>query len=287
MVSAFEGDKAETKTMLPVIESFMGAHQLPDVTIGADAGIVSESNQKEIEAAGLSFILGARVPHVPYVVAQWRREHPGQDIPDGHVFTQPWPAFGTGRDKILYYQYRADRARRTLRGIDEQVAKAENAVNGKAPVKRNRFIQLSGRGVNRELEAKARARAGIKGYVTNLRACPDGTPATAEFVISSYHQLFEIERSFRMSKHDLQARPVYHCTRDSIEAHLTIVFAALAVSRRIEGQTGWTIRKFVRTARRYRTIEMQAGPHVITAADPVPDDIQAALTKINKAKGAH
>jgi hypothetical protein len=35
-----------------------------------------------------------------------------------------------------------------------------------------------------------------------------------------------------MSKHDLQARPVYHHHhRDSIEAHLTIVFAALAVSR--------------------------------------------------------
>ena len=42
------------------------------------------------------------------------------------------------------------------------------------PVKRNRFIQLSGgaRSVNRELEAKARALAGLKGYVTNLRAAP-------------------------------------------------------------------------------------------------------------------
>src|SRR5437879_10088381 len=55
----------------------------------------------------------------------------------------------------------------------------------------------------------------------------------------------------RMAKSDLQARPVYHRTRDSIEAHLTIVFAALAVSRWIEHQTGWSIKKFVRTARRY------------------------------------
>ena len=29
MVSAFEGNRAETKTMLPVIEAFMAAHQLP------------------------------------------------------------------------------------------------------------------------------------------------------------------------------------------------------------------------------------------------------------------
>jgi transposase len=53
-----------------------------------------------------------------------------------------------------------------------------------------------------------------------------------------------------MSKHDLQARPIYHHKRDSIEAHLNIVFAALAISRWIEQTTSWSIRKFVRTARR-------------------------------------
>jgi hypothetical protein len=65
MVSAFEGNKAETKTMVPVIKEFMAAHRLPDVTVVADAGMVSEANQKQIEAAGLSFILGQRIPEVP------------------------------------------------------------------------------------------------------------------------------------------------------------------------------------------------------------------------------
>ena len=88
-----------------------------------------------------------------------------------------------------------------------------------------------------------------------------------------------LEKSFRMAKSDLQARPVYHHQRDSIEAHLTIVFAALAVSRWIEHQTGWSIRKFVKTARRYRTIEIQAGDHVITAADPIPDDLPQPLPR--------
>jgi transposase len=122
-----------------------------------------------------------------------------------------------------------------------------------------------------------------KGYITNLATCPDGTPVTAEFVIGSYRRLLGIEKSFRMSKSDLQARPVYHRKRDPIEAHLTIVFAALAVSHWIETTTGWSIRKFVRTARRYRTITIQAGPHTITAADPIPDDLREALTKINSA----
>ena len=84
-----------------------------------------------------------------------------------------------------------------------------------------------------------------------------------------------------MAKSDLLARPVYHHERDSIEAHLTIVFAALAVSRWIENRTGWSIRKFVRTARRCRTIEIQASPHTITAADPLPGDPRQALEAIN------
>jgi Transposase DDE domain len=216
-VAAFEGNKAETATMLPVINSFMAAHRLTEVTVVADAGMISEANQTAIQAAGLSFILGTRIAHLPYAVQAWRNEHPGQDIPDGHVFCQPWPATTAekGRgipDRVIYYQYRHDRARRTLRGIDEQIAKAERAVAGKAPVKRNRYIKLTGatKSVNRELEAKARALAGLKGYTTNL------TGATAEFVIDAYDRLWRIEKSFRMSKHDLQARPVYHHKRESI-----------------------------------------------------------------------
>jgi hypothetical protein len=227
MVNAFEGNKAETTTMVPTLQAFMVAHDLPDVTVVADAGMVSTGNQKAIEAAGLSFILGARILDIPNVVKTRREQHPGQDIPDGQVFVQPWPASPTDarRDQAIYYQYKSDRARRTLRGIDEQIAKAERAIAGASPVKRNRFVQLTGgtKTVNRTLEAKARALAGLKGYVTNLQACPDGTPVTAEFVIGAYGRLFQIEKSFRMSKHDLQARPIYARKRDSIEAHLNVV----------------------------------------------------------------
>ena len=84
-----------------------------------------------------------------------------------------------------------------------------------------------------------------------------------------------------MSKHDLQARPIYHHTRESIEAHLTIVFAALAVSHWIEHQTGWSINKFVRTARRCRTVQIKAGQQTLTAEEPLPDDLREALAKIS------
>jgi hypothetical protein len=65
-----------------------------------------------------------------------------------------------------------------------------------------------------------------------------------------------------MSKHDLQAKPIYHRKREA---------------------AGWSIRKFVRTARRYRTIEIQADPHTITAADSLPADLRQALKTITRA----
>ncbi|OMG40231.1 hypothetical protein BKH03_10000 [Actinomyces naeslundii] len=99
---AFEGNKAETATTIPMINDFMDVYSLDDVVLAANAGMIS-----------------------------------------------------------------ATRARHTLRGIDTQVAKAEKAVAGKIPVKRNRFVHLSGATRNRDLEKRARTLAGWKGYVTN------------------------------------------------------------------------------------------------------------------------
>jgi hypothetical protein len=123
------------------------------VTVVADAGMVSAANKKAIEDAQLSFILGTKIPDIPYVVQKWRADHPGEEMTDGQIFTQPWPAGANDkrRVEVIYYQYKHDRARRTVKGIDDQVAKAENAVAGKVPVKRNRFIKLVGatKSVNR------------------------------------------------------------------------------------------------------------------------------------------
>jgi hypothetical protein len=107
---------------------------------------------------GSSAATGSRISL--YVIEQWCKQNPNTEIPGGLMLTQPWPGGPNSarRDQVIYYQFRADRARRTLRGIDEQIAKAERAVAGKVPVKRNRFITLTGgdKSVNRELETKAR-----------------------------------------------------------------------------------------------------------------------------------
>ena len=83
-----------------------------------------------------------------------------------------------------------------------------------------------------------------------------------------------------MSKRDLQGRPVYQHKRESIDAHLTIVFATLAVSHWVEHQTAWSIKKFVGTTRRYGDVRIKAGRQILTAANPLPD-LCNALAKIN------
>ncbi|KAB1640346.1 IS1634 family transposase [Gulosibacter chungangensis] len=276
-LDAFEGNTAETKTMLPVINAFRRQYELEHVTVVADAGMLSRQNRVDLDTAGLGYIIGQRLADMPWVLEQWRKDHPDAPLEEGMVLTERTytGTAGARRQHRIIYQYRAARARRTLRGIDAQIAKAERAVAGRAQLKRNRFITVTdeSRAVNRELEAKARSLAGWKAYITNL----DEQTASNQFVIDAYHQLWHVEKSFRMSKHDLAARPIFHRLKESIDAHLTVVFAALAVARQIEAVTGWSLKKFITTARRYREVEITVGGHTVTAADPIPDDLAQAL----------
>ncbi|TCJ73411.1 UNVERIFIED_ORG: DDE family transposase [Dietzia maris] len=104
---------------------------------------------------------------------------------------------------------------------------------------------------------RARESAGYKGYVTNIApAAMDG-----HAVVAAYHDLWKVEQSFRMAKADLRARPIFHRTRDAIEAHLTVVFAALAVARHLQDVTGMSIKKIVTTLRPLRTVTVAIGDH--------------------------
>jgi hypothetical protein len=269
MITAYEGNTAETKMMIPTLKAFMAVHGLTDVIVVADRGMISDENWKAIEAEGLSFIIGEKLPFLPYAVMKWQRDNPGAQYDDGQVWSTHAPV-GTGKgnkaDHTTFYQYSAKRARRTLANLDKQIAKAQTQISGKSPVKRNPFVRLEGatKSLNTELADKKRSLAGIHAYLTNI---PD---ATADQVISSYSQLYRIEKTFRMAKSDLAVRPVFHYLRESIEAHLTIVFAAMAVSHWIETTTGWSIKKFVTTARRHRTTWVRLGSQILPAEERLP-----------------
>jgi hypothetical protein len=80
-----------------------------------------------------------------------------------------------------------------------------------------------------------------------------------------------------MSKHDLRARPIYHHMRESIDAHLTIVFAALAITRFIEDRAGWTINQFVPTAAATAPSTSASANTCSPPRDPLPAELRDAL----------
>jgi transposase len=231
---SFEGNTAETNTILPVIEEFKKQHKLSNITVVADAGMLSQKNLEALSLAGYTYIVGSRLNKIPYDIAEYKKS---KDLEDKQIITTELE-----QGKRIIYQYREKRAALDLRNIEKQISKAERIINGNIIDKKAKFLSVKTKEkkLNQELIDKAKLLAGIKGYVTNL-AAPD------EQIVASYHQLWHVEQSFRMSKSDLKARPIFHHKRDSIEAHLTVVLAALAIGKVIENKTGMTIKRLVRT----------------------------------------
>ena len=96
-------------------------------------------------------------------------------------------------------------------------------------------------------------------------------------MIAAYHDLWQVERSFRMAKTDLRARPVFHRQRDSIQAHLTIVFAALAISRYLQEHTGISIKKLVNTLRTVRSATINVNGELLTLDPEIPTPARELL----------
>lgn len=270
-VHLFEGNKAETTTLVPVLTAFQARHGVTDMVVVADAGMLSAGNLNALEDAGFSFIVGSRIIKAPYDLADHFERH-GDYFTDGQIL-ESTRVMGTGKDarpRRVVYQYSFKRHKRDDRNINLMIAKAEKIAAGTTPMRKARFLKVSG--ATKELDQatidRARQLAGLKGYVTNL---PAATMA-GQALIAAYHDLWQVEASFRMTKHDLKARPVFHHQRDAIEAHLSVVFAALAISRHLQAQTGVTIKKIVRTLRPLHTVTIDvAGHHIIAKTPPGPE----------------
>lgn len=264
---SFEGNTAETNTILPVLEAFKKQHNLQNITVVADSSMLSSKNLEALTKAGYTYIVGSRLHKIPYAIAEYQKT---RELADNQIITTPLK--GTQR---IIYQYRGKRAQLDIRNIEKQIAKAEKIISGKLVVQKAKFLSLKTKDkqLNQKLIVKASALVGIKGYVTNL-AIPD------EQVIASYHQLWHVEQSFRMSKSDLKARPIFHQKRDSIEAHLTVVFAALAIGKMIENRTGISIKRFVNTIRPVRSgIVIVNGKEYLAEAE-IPLEVRSLMLKL-------
>jgi hypothetical protein len=280
-IAAFDGNTAETTTLVPVLRQFQARHGVSDLVVVADAGMLSASNLNALEDAGFSFIVGSRLAKAPYDLADHFEAH-GTVFADGQILESS-RVMGTGsaaRLRRIVYQWSFKRNKRDDVNINKMIARAERIAQGGAPLKKARFLKIAAatKGLDQHAIDRARRLAGVKGYVTSL---PKDVVSGAT-VISAYHDLFKVEASFRMVKSDLRARPVFHHERDAIEAHLTVVFAALAVARHLQEHTGMSIKKLVKTLRPIRSATIEINGQRITIDPAIPTDLQPLLDKLTE-----
>ena len=295
-IGCFEGNKAETLTIVPIVKSFQARHGITDMVVVADAGMLASGNLRELDDAGLRFIVGSRVTKAPNDLASHFHWH-GELFTDGQIIDTITPRDQRGTaakssdpklraepvwDPTIHtkswravWAYSTKRAVRDTKTLNLQENKARAVVAGDKTARTPRFVTV--RDGARELDEaslqRARRLVGLKGYVTNI----DATLMPATEIIASYHDLWNVEASFRMSKSDLAARPMFARTRDAIEAHLTIVFTALAVSREVQSRTGLSLRRFLRTLKPLRSATIDLNGVVVTFPPAINTEVKTIL----------
>jgi hypothetical protein len=302
-IGCFEGNKAEKLTILPIISQFAARHAIKDMVVVADAGMLSATNLSELDDAGFSFIVGSRTTKAPIDLASHFRWN-GEVFDDGQIIDTLTPKIGANHDNDparraepvwdpeahptswrAIWAFSRKRFVRDNTTLTAQENRARDVVIGAKAARTPRFVTTAGgaRKVDESALARARRVAGLKGYVTNIPA----TLMRPAEVLSCYHDLWHVEQSFRMSKTDLAARPMFHRTRDAIEAHLTIVFTALALARETQNRTGLSIRNVVRQIRPLRSATIAINDATQTFPPAIDPERQAILHAIARSNVTH
>ncbi len=237
----FSGKTFEGHTFLPVIQSIKKLLGTEELIVIADAAMISKDNVEALSDTQVQFVVGTRLGNLPESLIDSISQKLNQV--DGKIITEKY------RNQRLICSYSQKRANKDRSDREKQLQKAKMAISTPSKItQRYRFVKTAGRKptLNSELVSKAEKLEGIKGYLTN-------TDLKEEVVIDRYHDLWRIENSFRITKTDLEARPIFHRLEETIKAHLIIVFAGLAISKYLEIKTGLSIKKILKIASKVLT----------------------------------
>lgn len=232
----FQGSTFEGHTFIPVIRNIKRLLGTKDIIVIADAAMISKDNIEKLDDEEIGFVVGARTANLSQSLIDSISQRLNHI--DGKIATVNY------RNQRLICEYSQRRAAKDKSDRLKQIEKAETAISAPSQITRRfRFLkqkenQLS---LNTELVKKAEKLEGIKGFLTN-------TNLLETTVIERYHDLWKIERSFRITKSDLEARPIFHRLNETVKAHLVIVFAGLAIAKYIEIKTNLSIKKALKIA---------------------------------------
>ncbi len=227
----FEGNKFEGHTMLPVIDKFKEKYKLDKLVIIADSGLLSNKNITELQNKGYEFILGARIKNETQSIKNKILE---LNLKNGES------EIIEKKDNLkLIISYSDKRAKKDKYNRERGLKRLEKQLKSGKLTKSN----INNRGYNKYLKMDGDVSIsidmpkynqdaewdGLKGYITN-------TDLTKDEIIENYGHLWKIEKAFRISKHDLKIRPIYHRLQKRIEAHITINFVAYKIYKELERQ---------------------------------------------------
>lgn len=233
--SIFPGNMFEGHTIIPVVNSFIEKHAVKEFTVVADAAMISTTNIQELLRNNINYIVGARLGNLSNEqIKQIDRSIVREDGKTIRLKTD---------NGYLICDYSSVRYRKDKYEMEKQIEKARTIIETPSKRKRVKFIKTTCEQIvlNQTLIEKSQKLLGIKGYYTNL----EENIANNQTIIERYHELYRVEQAFRMSKHDLQTRPIFHFKEEPINLHILICFMALVVSKHIELTTGDSIRKFL------------------------------------------
>ena len=224
-----EGNKYEGHTMLPTINAFVSKYGIDDFVVVADSGLMNNSNIAELESQGYKYIIGAKIKNESAEIKRWILSQPKAD--------RQMAEYDKGGGRRLLVGYTDDRARKDAYNREKGIRRLEKAYRRGTLTKDNinkrgynKFLAMDGEvkvTIDYERIADDARWDGLKGYLTN-------TAIPMEQVYSAYHNLWHVERAFRIAKSKIEIRPMFHFTRKRIEAHVCICFVALKVYKELE-----------------------------------------------------
>ena len=219
----------------PVIKDFIERNGVKDFTVVADAAMISSENVLQLTQNNINYIVGARLGNIATALLE---------TIDQNISREDGKSIRIKTDiGYLICSYSSVRYRKEQYEMEKQVEKAKQVIAKPSKSKKLKFTRTKGQEIelNESLIEKTRKLLGIKGYYTNLEA----SVADDKTIIERYHELYKIEQAFRISKNDLQTRPIFHFKEQPIKLHILICFMALVISKHIELKTGISIRKFI------------------------------------------
>ncbi len=231
----FSGNTFEGHTIIPSINNFIKKNEVKDLTVIADAAMISTENVKQLLLNKINYIVGARLGNIPTSLL---------DTIDKSIIREDGKSIRLKTDNgYLICSFSSLRYRKDKYEMEKQIEKAKQVIEKPSKTKKLKFTQTDGIEIslNQTLIEKTQKLLGIKGYYTNLEA----SIASNSTIIERYHELYRIEQAFRISKNDLQTRPIFHYKEQPIKLHILICFMALVISKHIELKTKISIRKFI------------------------------------------